>query len=103
MFSETDISTLTHEGHEVYTKVPKIPFVLLRVLGGQRIFLFAMRGEGARATPDTYMIAVGGAGSSGRPAFASGTKIITATRMASAITAVIRWSPLVNWYNCALA
>src|SRR5271157_1279156 len=41
-----------------------------------------------------YMIAVGGAGSSGRPAFASGTRIMTATSAASAIKLVTGWSPM---------
>jgi len=46
--------------------------------------------ELGRSAKRDHIIAVGGAGSSGLPAFASGTKTITATRMASAMTAVIR-------------
>ncbi len=45
------------------------------------------------ATP-RYMIAVGGAGSSGRPALASGTRIITATSAAKAIKGATAESPM---------
>ncbi len=41
-----------------------------------------------------YMIAVGGAGSSGRPALASGTRIITATSIAKAIKGATAESPM---------
>lgn len=51
--------------------------------------------RGSRLAGD-YIMAVGGAGSSGRPAFASGTNTITATRIAKAITALTRLFPLEN-------
>jgi hypothetical protein len=52
------------------------------------------RGRNARANQKlclraaSYMMAVGGAGSSGRPALASGSRIITATNAARASTLV---------------
>ena len=43
-----------------------------------------------------HMIAVGGAGSSGRPALASGISTITATRIAKAVMAMNPLSPMAN-------
>src|SRR5215472_18080090 len=50
-----------------------------------------------------HMIAVGGAGSSGRPALARGKTIITSAKTANAITLLMRWSPIPKSYKTAFA
>src|SRR5208283_2223923 len=50
-----------------------------------------------------HMIAVGGAGSSGLPALASGTRIITATSTAKAIKGATAESPMARCRNVVFA
>jgi len=74
-FSAIDMKSINHKGHKgPQRKSCVFYFAYLRVLCGLK---------------GIYMIAVGGAGSSGLPALANGTLIMTATSTASAIKAAM--------------